>query len=375
MPRLIDRSRIITDWTCPRKRFWEYEYLNRGIVANNTSLEFFLGLTVHDALAAIAMMQLNGVPSSIDEIALTARQQMLDSLLEKTTGEVDEVDFANEQATLVEGLIRGFYKHVWPRLLTAYPSIIAIEPEVTYQIDDTLLFMARPDLILADTEGGHHYIEYKTTGSKNENWVNSWNTAVQLQSSIKAVEETLGTAPIDVSVIGLYKGYQSYNKQNSVMCYAYKKNGNPPFTQDAIQYEYKAGFKRSPVWEMDGGVKAWVEGMPEGILADQFPMCPPIFVKDDLVNSFFHQVAYREHEILLATQMLEDADDETKQSILDCTFSQTFSECTPYIGHPCMFKKLCHGHVENPLEEGWMVRDGNHLLEKEQFAEMDKVNG
>jgi hypothetical protein len=315
-------------------------------------------------LAAIALQYKTGVVD-IDLIATTAQQQMMKALLVDTNGEVEEIDFASEQACLVEGMIRGFYKHVWSSLVTQYPNIIAIEQEVQYKLDDSLLFMAKPDLVLADNEGNWHYCEYKSTSSKSENWVNSWATAIQLQSTVKAIEQTLGTMPIDVQVLGLYKGFSSYNKQNSPYCYCYKRTGTPPFSQDQTEYSYKAGFKRFPVWEMPGGVKAWIEGMPANILGDQFPTVPPIFIKEELVDAFFRQLTWREKEIDMAMHCIAVADEESKQEILNVAFPQVFQSCDPYFGKPCQYKKICFGHSENPLQEGFIYREPHHDLEKD----------
>src|SRR3990167_5082600 len=51
--RFIDRSRITTDWACPRRRYWQYEFGGRGIQPDVTSLELFLGTALHDGLASI----------------------------------------------------------------------------------------------------------------------------------------------------------------------------------------------------------------------------------------------------------------------------------------------------------------------------------
>src|ERR1700676_1978535 len=104
--RLYSKSGVQLDWTCPRKHYWGYEYGGRGITSGNTFLELYLGQCLHDGLAAVA----KGV--DIDSIAAAAKEQMIQSLMSGGTGVQEEFDFANEQAALVEGLLRGFYKHV-----------------------------------------------------------------------------------------------------------------------------------------------------------------------------------------------------------------------------------------------------------------------
>lgn len=368
--RFVDRSRTTTDWTCPRKRFYNYDFNGRGIVKDELALELFLGIAAHDAIASIALdHQLGSV--NIDVIATTIQKQVFEAL---SAGEdsFEANQFAVEQAALMEGLIRGYYRHVWPRLLRQYPNIIAVEQETLFSISDRLKFMCKADLLLGDTEGESHYIEFKTTSSKSDPWINQWNTAVQLHSTVKAIEQTLGQAPLDVTVIGLYKGFVSYGKQNSPLIYCYMKGGNPPFSKGEIRYEYAAGFKRTPVWTLPGGVKKWVEEMPENILNDQFPMTPPIFVNDDLVKDFFDQRETREKEIELALGLMDGAEPDETKPIMNVAFPQRFDQCDPGFGQkrrPCDFKILCHGHVEDPLSQGYKYRVPHHLPELEQFNE------
>ncbi len=369
--RLVDRSRTTTDWTCPRKRYWNYDHEGQGIVKDELALELFLGLVIHDALAAIALQHQAGQKVDIDLIATTAQKQVYEALLGGEDN-YDAVTYASEQACLIEGIVRGFFKHVWPRLLAQYPKVVAVEEESIYKINDRLAFMAKADLLLEDLEGSKHYVEWKSTSSKNEPWVNQWTSAVQVHSTIKAIEQTLGVAPVDVTIVGLYKGYVSYGKQSSPFAYGYLRGGNPPFTKGEIRYEYAAGFKRTPVWTLGGGCKKWVEEMPDDILANQFPMTPPIMIKDDLVDAFFSQRETREKEIELALGMMEDADDSTRKSIMNITFPQRFDQCDPGFGQkrrPCDYKILCHGGVEDPLTQGYKYREPHHLSEMEQFNE------
>jgi hypothetical protein len=171
-----------------------------------------------------------------------------------------------------------------------------------------------------------------------------------------------------VQIVGLYKGYQSYGKQSSPFCYAYKRSGNPPFTKDQIEYEYKSGFKRTATWEMAGGVKSWIEGMPENVLANQFPLTPPIFINESLVESFFKQRAIREHEIARAMREADaEWDKEPDYNLLNEVFPQKFDQCSPGWGKGCEFKKLCHGNCTNPLEQGFSWREPHHEKEMEMF--------
>lgn len=376
--RWVDRSRIVTDWSCPRRRFWQYEYEGKGITPATTGLELFLGTTIHDALARIADAQVvrdarqsasDRFPPGIDDIASEAQRAVYDTLSAVQPGEIPDAEtrtFAAEQAALIEGLIRGFFRHTWPRLLREGWRIVAVEQEVVYRISDTIRFMSKPDLILEDPEGNWWYVEYKSTSTKKGSWIDSWATAVQLHSGCKAVEETLGKPVTGVIVQGLYKGYESYGRQNSPFCYAYVRAGNPPFTADQIQYEYRAGFRRQPVWELPGGVARWVADMPEAILADQFPQAPPIFVRDELVYDFFAQVKERETIIAASMERIgrsKGDGDPNVDAEMAYAFPQHFDQCTPAWGRGCSYKRLCHGRVEAPLEQGFAWREPHHQPE------------
>ena len=364
------RPRRGADWRCPRSRVWQYEYRGQGLTRPESGIELFLGTALHDGLAAIATAHQAGAVD-IDYIASTIQKQVLDSILETgTPGDSAHGTYAWEQASLVEGLLRGFYRRAWPNLIAQYPKILAIEQETLFRHNEMgksdpsgpFAFMSKPDLVLEDPEGQAWYIEYKSTSSKREQWVNSWNTAIQVHATIRGIETHLQREVAGVIVQGLYKGYESYGKQSSPFCYAYKRAGNPPFTEDQISYEYKPGFKRYPTWELSGGVRDWVQGMSDQVLADQFPQTPPILAKSQMIDAFFAQSAIRETEIRAAMKIIdaESTAPEVMQRYLDGYFPQHFEQCTPSFGRACQFKSLCHGSMDDPFSMGFQLRDVSH---------------
>lgn len=374
------RPRRLSDWKCQRSRYWNYEYRHVGVVKESTGIELFLGVAIHDGLAAIATHQRDRQKVDIDLIASTLQQQVAQTLLEQAVegqAEAEATLYAKEQGSLVEGLLRGFYRHMWPRLMEQYPTILAIEQPMVFrhdhlgQPDPTGLFgfMAKPDLVLGDIEGNCFYIEFKSTSSKKESWIDSWNTAVQVHATVRAIEAHLKREVTGVIIQGLYKGFESYGKQSSPVCYAYLKAGNPPFTDTVISYEYKPGLKRFPTWELPGGVATWVAGMPEAILADQFPQTPPIYPKDDLINNFFLQSAIREAEIAAVTTQIEQPDTSPEQrlQLLNRHFPQAFEQCSPAWGYGCSYRGICHGGGNDPLEHGFILRNTEH---EEEYKEL-----
>lgn len=354
------RSAVVSDWVCPRKRYWNYEYAGRGINPMASPLALQMGILIHDGLAAIT------ANIDIDTIADAANAQLKGMLLEgQDFPSTENIHFAEEQAALVEGLLRGYHRHIWPQLQEDY-EVVACEKEMIYE-HDGLHFLSKPDLLLRNKESGDLiYVEFKSTSSVKEQWMASWQTAVQLHSSIKAVEATLGETVSQVIVQGLNKGYVSqYNRQESILIYGYFKAGQPPFQKDTWSYVYRAGLKKEPIWKREGGVKQWIAEMPENILSQQLPITPPIFINRDLVDAFFRQRAVREHDIRLARDwLLEHPDDK---DMIDRFFPQHFEQCTPGWGTGCSYRKLCHGNIQEPLAAGYELRHSHHQLEEDQL--------
>jgi hypothetical protein len=354
------RPRAVSDWKCPRARYWNYEFDGTGLVKEGDSYALNFGTIMHEALGALA---LNGDPEAIFEKAATAIR--LECLGDEEVPQADDLEYANEQSALMEGLIRGFYRQVWPELRQRYPEVLLVEEDIDYLHDEEFHFLCKPDLVLGNPVTEEVvYVEYKTTSSKKTEWVNSWNTAIQIHATARAIGQHLGRPVTSIIVQGLYKGFESYGKQSSPFCYAYKKAGNPPFSEDQISYEYKAGLKRTPTWELEGGLRKWVENMPDAILQDQFPQTPPIYIREDLMDAFYRQRVARENEIAIASQLIKNSNNaDSTIAVLDLAFPQKFDQCTPSFGFPCTYKQLCFGHVADPFEAGFAIRKPHHPVE------------
>ncbi|MGE3341542.1 MAG: hypothetical protein AB7J46_06635 [Candidatus Altimarinota bacterium] len=375
------RASAQADWQCNRARYYQYNYLG-GIQKNNLTLELFFGTVLHDALAGIAAQYSVDGAVDIDNIASSAGNFVSTTLLDyysKGTGNLPtdspEWLLMMEQSTLLEGLVRGFYKQRWPSLIAQYPVVVGYEKENIFPHDFTgklnkkgpFIYKAKPDLILAeDDDSPVVYIEYKSTGNKKPEWIESWNKDMQVHGTAKAIEFTKNREVLGTIVQGLYKGYAQYGKLSSNLVYGYKGKGNPPFTAETISTEYKPGLKKFPIWEYDGGIKAWIEKLPIETLSEQFPQTPMIFTEESLAEDFFRQRAVRERDVKDSVSRLEDPEtpDFEKQIILDVRFPQSFSKCCPSFGRPCDFLGLCHGPQsvkDDPVGSGkFALRDREH---------------
>ncbi len=353
--KLYDRSRVATDWRCRRRRYWNYEHNGTGIVSGNAAYELYVGILIHDAMAAIATTHQSGVVP-IDTIAEAGRNQLVEAIRAQGN-DVDE--YAQEQGALVEGMIRGFYRFAWPRLLDLYPTIVVIEQEVVTDYG----FMVKPDLILQSEDGSLVYIEYKSTGTKNEKWIESWKSAPQIHGYVKAIKDATGLDITAAHVVGLYKGYESYGRQNSPFCYAHARGAQPPFFDQELLYSYKAGYKKTPAWELPGGVKSWVAGMPQSVLEEQFVFVPPVFYDANIAEAFFRQSQIRENEIAQGMSLLKLVKgEEDRQAIMDGWFQQNFEGCRPGWGSHCPYASICIDRGD-PNDSKWQPREPHHSSE------------
>src|SRR3990167_825641 len=370
-PIIFHRSGATTDWVCPRRRYWNYEYLGRGINPPETQYELYLGTIIHDGIAAMVHSV------DIEDIVLAGTKQLRTKLLEGRELDSDAQFLAEEQCALAEGLLRGFHKAVWPRLCADYPEVVLCEQELIYDYEingQKLRFLAKPDLVRRDKDGNLWYFEWKTTSSNKEEWIHQWETAVQLHSSVKAVEAHLNEPVTGVIVQGFYKSYVSqWGRLESLFCYGYHHPGNPPWEKPKWAYEYKAGLKKHAIWQRDGGVKKWVDEMPFALLASQFPQTPPIFVNEQMVSAFFKQQGMRELQIREARKQLIDPVLHTeagRQQILDEAFPQHFESCNAW-NRPCGYKRLCFGADVDPLTIGYELRHSHHQMEQDSFGAED----
>src|SRR3990167_979437 len=374
------RPQAEADWTCQRYRFYAYDY-DEGIVKDNLTIELFVGSVVHDALAAIATQYKADKKVDIDSITKVSKEHVF-TTLKDYAGDVPEESAeylqALEQSSLVEGLIRGYYKSVWPSLIAQYPEIIGIEHECIFPHDEygkltpkgPFVFMAKPDLILSNGDDWI-YVEFKSTSTKKIEWINSWRTAMQVHATAKAIEFTLNKEVAGTIIQGLYKGSSNYGKFSSQLVYAYYNKGNPPFSKEAISHEFKSGLKRTPIWNIEGGMSSWVNKIPSEVLSEQFPQTPLISINDAMCDDFFHQRALREQSISKIIPFLKDpaTQESARKLILNTHYPQSFSQCSQAWGKECPFYRICHGPADvDPLSFGFIQKNREHQEAYKELA-------
>ena len=189
-----DRSRFITYFKCPFKRFLTNHYLGMGITRRGLSIPLATGTHTHHAIELI----LNIVKDTGDLPRTDEVRDIIDLVNSEYKQEVAECSFiglqdneridhiVNEQTTLISGLIWAWAVAVLPPFLERF-VVLHIEQEMERisgctcglanigEVKDHVgrdcngvVIMTRPDIVaeVIDT-GSIAYIEIKT-GSKNQ---------------------------------------------------------------------------------------------------------------------------------------------------------------------------------------------------------------
>lgn len=350
----IDRTRVTTDWKCPRARYWAFEYLGRGVSPARRALYFDIGDAVHKSLDALSRGE------ALDGVCAVHLARFREMQSPHYTGELAWK--LEEQVCLIEGMIRGWYRSVLPRLTEEF-EVVAIEEEFVYEVAPGLTMGVKPDKLLRRrSDGTLWYRETKTLGYLGKDWSLQWQRAIQLHTTAFIVGAHLQEEVSGVIVEGLYKGYDREGKATSPFAYGYARPGT--IRGPEIMPEWRAGCRKIPIWsDYPGGCRAWAASLPTEVLSNQFIETPPIFLQRRLVEAFLRQVAIREEVIRRAAEVDDDLQDG---GLLDTVFPQHFSECAPAIGVPCAYADCCFNPVvgEDPVRSGlYTPRVPHHTTE------------
>lgn len=327
--RYTDRSRTETDWTCPRARFWEYEYQGRGLRPVEPNADLTFGLTI----AAL-----------VEQV----RQ-----------GQQPPLRVGTQEDVLASGLIEAYRTRIWPEWLNEY-ELMGTELECTWPLTADLTYMARPDAVLKrKSDETYWYLDDKTTSQRAENWAKQWDKAVQMHATGIAIEHTTGWPIMGSLVQGWVKGYQKGGTIYSPLCHAWCKEGQPGMTKDQWKAEYVYGWPRRVISHYPGGVAAWVKQLPLAVVLQQFPVAGPIMLRRDLVEIYVDELVRREDEM------------RSPQASMARVFPHRFSQCDEFgkFRRPCAHRDCCWAPTvgRDPVGSGMFTwREPHHQPEKEQ---------
>lgn len=282
-----DRSRLLAGWTrCARLRYLEFHSGPHGfgMRLKPQSMPLATGIHVHLGLADILRrVSSSGLPLDASELRAGWREDISQAaaryakavkargfleLAQAPEGTEYTPEYVlGEQCALVEGLLWGFVRVVLPTLLDEF-DIIAIEEEAELVAGCTcglgevnghdlhvarkcegVVVPTRADILLRrKIDGALMNWDFKTSSDiQSKEWLQQWEDNPQLALNSLGAERQHGE-PIDFCyILGLDKGYRARTKgpedtgrrktgpkrQESVLCYAWHRPGNPPFFDPA----------------------------------------------------------------------------------------------------------------------------------------------
>jgi hypothetical protein len=354
---LTDRSRIETDWACPRKRYWLTEHMLEpdigvpagtpyeppaGIVSLMTSPALAFGSTVHKGLEYQILQETKSqhnrwTPMDEDIPGLEAVDVGLTHM--QTYPEWDGLSL-DQQDTAV-ALVTGFFQTVWPRWMEQYEPM-AVEQELEFE-QDGVICMVRPDLLLKDKKTGDiWYPDFKTFTSWNNR---KWDWGLQQQLTLLACKKSLGVDITGAWIQGLGKGSGRKGVLYHPLVYGYRHPGTPGVTEPSFGTKRRAGFERFPVKEYPhGGVRGWVARLEEHepeLVAKVFPQSAPIFLKTELMGKeIMPQIVAREQQIAAIRAKAHEAPAWMHKQ----HFPMNITQCETGYGQ-CTYFDACHAHT------------------------------
>lgn len=297
--RITDRSRTETYFTCPRKRYLQYELGGRGYSPSPSPDQLF-GLAIHSALDAVLSQRAPDL-SSIDGIfGITP----------------DGYPLADEYKALAWGFVDAALHYYLPYLLEEYDIIQHPELNVSLPLADGLDYITRLDLsVRRKADKMPFVLEWKTTSYPN---TLRWQLEFQLQLLMEAacLEAHLGEPVGGVILVGINKGWkQAVSKKEASMgmnghrrlspfTYCWKEPNSGWHSKLPYEAEYdisrKNDWARVPTW-IDPGPEQWLDYLnqhfPE-VWQETFIDCGVVYAAPGRVETVSQQILKIEQLIL-----------------------------------------------------------------------------
>lgn len=417
---LTDRSRYkVGTSRCARARYLGYHVFGGGMTARRDSLPLVTGISVHHGLEAFAKILLHH-----DRLPdLTETREIVQTITEDYIARVEARGYRGilggpdtdetilEQCALIAGLLWTVRRMFLIWLHQTF-RVVHVEEERLHFLscscgappldaDEHIrrscsgkALMIRTD-ILAQRRGGStlSYFEAKTTGWQSDAWSEQWELDPQLALGTVDADKLYGAEVTELFLLGLNKGRRvkdryadatdERKKQQSPLCYGYRRPGNPPLATDdwLPSYEWvdangekkraSRAHRRAGIWELTESdwptykayVSAnpgltpsefWTRWLPESI-TDQVCFCiGPMNRQDAQLQALLRNLAgeedrwqallWRLYELELAGHGW--ASDEF-QAALDREVPCSWA-CRPFgREHQCEFVPVCHRY------QGW----------------------
>lgn len=340
----LSRGQGQEDINCPRARFWGTVYGGTGIEPTEESIDLAFGEIVHRNTEDYRNPK---------EAAARAGEEMREWCVEHMIADPQKTEWP----ILAEALVYAYLSRTFANLLEEY-DVESIEEDVVYTDDEGYRWPTRPDRLLRrKSDGTLWYYELKTTSLDSATFSRIWSLKTQPHFGGLAVQQSTGKEVEGVVVQGFQKGSKYKGQLRSRLVGGYRREGAPGVTKTTYRLSHGKGFEWFLASEYPGGVQAWVDQqVPWEIIAETFPITPPIVPDPKLVRRFTKQRQGREKEIKTARMQIENAQSvEEVEGILDRYFPQNIEQCeNPITRRQCPFYRACH----NPVVEADPVGSG-----------------
>ena len=338
-----------------------------GITRKAQSMPLVTGSYTHEGLAEIcnwvkaehdAGRRPEVVPDHVIRMAVTVAVGKYHKTIEarglRNLDAGERVDnIAQEQASLIEGMILGWCMALLPWMLANFRFVLIETEELSVvgctcglgdHVGDVPVhesrgchgigIMNRCDVITErwDIPGSYGYHEFKTVGQAGDWWIGQWETKIQFALGIVGAERRLNGKISEMWVHGLIKGkregaydWQTKKKdgppmQQSVYCYGYRDPGNPPQIMPdwKPKYEYTDDFgatkrvgkkhKKAGIWEPEleiaqeaarqgmSPVEYWLRFyLNPALIAEQYVLVGPLNRQDVLLEEVIEELIAHEN--------------------------------------------------------------------------------
>lgn len=349
---IVDRSGADTDDTCGMRYWYNRIEGGKGIVPKDEPLALRVGKETHNDLQVIGDM---------NDIRAGVLKELIEDLLCDITDE-DKI-YRDKMELLYRrlGWMVAWALFVEPQIRVKYITR-AIEHEIVLD-RDPLWVAVTPDRVIEERKSGQLvYLEYKTTVSASQKWLGSWPYAIQMHTSLAAVQEELKKSVSYAQVVGLMKGYQSTSDGRLLHPYVWAYY-NASKNEWSHSYEKSRGSEWTPmpVWEYPGGIVEWVQLLGDEVAKSQFPFAPPVFLNPRMLDEWIQRRLLRERNIDCVKSLCVD-----NEELRGVYFERRTKNCRPPFGDACPYLPLCWNAQANlkPMEHpDFVVREPHHDLE------------
>ena len=300
------RSATETYFDCPYKRYLHNHYLGFGITPILRNVPLVTGSAVHTGVEIIlkavkkGLFTLGGDNSRVVEFAvakakLAYTQSVGDAGFKINEGFDDGGYLYNEQLALTEGLVRAYSIIEAPYILREY-NVLSVEKDIPLSLAPLLEldYPARADAILQTKSDTRIYVySLKTTKMWNERTQNSYRIDLQGVTELAAVRQLLKGTKFESQLGGvaycfLVKGSFAQRESGAWETDSPLIRGWRYSTPTGMEYAHSFWYPNShnasgkgrlgngwspfKVWsDYEGGVKAWVGDLANGVIQPDVP--------------------------------------------------------------------------------------------------------